>query len=109
MVSDARKEYMRKYRIANKEKIAIQDRGRTRKKRHSHKSKAIEYLGGKCFDCGLVSIYPEVYDFHHTDPSIKEKDPGSLMHCSWARLEEELKKCVLLCANCHRIRHAREK
>lgn len=104
-----RQEYMRKYRAANKEKIAFQDKGRTRKKRHSHKLKAIEYLGGKCSSCGLASEHPEVYDFHHLDPSVKEKDPGMLMHCSWERLQKELDKCVLLCANCHRIAHAKEK
>jgi len=61
-------------------------------------------MGGACADCG--EIYPpEVYDFHHLDPDTKEAHPGDLMKGKWITFEEEIMKCVLLCANCHRIRH----
>lgn len=68
------------------------------------KVKAIEYKGGKCADCNTE--YPrEVYDFHHLDPSEKDVDWGRLRLRSWDSIVKELDKCVLLCANCHRIRH----
>lgn len=76
------------------------------KRRKMVKMRALEYLGGKCNDCGIQSDIPAIYDFHHKDP--KEKDfaisqSGSTR--SWKLVERELDKCVLLCSNCHRIRH----
>lgn len=67
------------------------------------KLKAIKYLGGKCDDC--FGIFPPcVYDFHHVDDT-KEKNPSSALAGSFEKAKEELDKCVLLCANCHRLRH----
>lgn len=68
------------------------------------KERAIEYLGGKCLDCGLIDE-PCVYDFHHLDPTQKEIAFGSRGGKSFESLKHELDKCVLLCANCHRKRH----
>lgn len=69
------------------------------------KERAIKHLGNKCVDCN--GIFPaSVYDFHHLDPSIKEYNIGNIVRRkSFQTVEEELTKCVLLCANCHRIRH----
>lgn len=71
------------------------------------KLKSIEYLGGKCQDCGLIDL-PCVFDFHHLDPAKKEIAFGSRGGKSFERLKSELDKCVLLCANCHRKRHQNE-
>lgn len=66
------------------------------------KLEAIEYLGGKCADCGYVG-HQSVYDFHHLDPNEKEGNPSAMLRkTNW---KEEIDKCVLLCANCHRLRH----
>lgn len=79
------------------------------KRRRLLKQIGITYLGGKCKDCNLVSEYQEVYDFHHLDPSNKDFNISSKGHTiSEIRLKKELDKCVLLCSNCHRIRHALE-
>lgn len=79
-----------------------------KKTRHrTMKLKAIEYLGGSCADCGGV-YHPAAFDFHHLDPSIKELHPGQALSGKWERARAELDKCVLLCANCHRTRHATE-
>jgi predicted HNH restriction endonuclease len=77
-------------------------------RRREKKLRSIEYLGGKCSGCQGVFV-PSVYDFHHIDTSQKEADPGSLMGCNWERIKRELDRCVLLCANCHRIVHANER
>jgi predicted HNH restriction endonuclease len=76
-------------------------------RRRAKKRRAIEYLGGACNHCGGV-FHPAVYDFHHIDPTEKEADPGSLMGRKWERIKQELDKCLLLCANCHRMEHANE-
>lgn len=74
------------------------DRFRRRKKQ------AVAYLGGQCADCGGVFPY-YVYDFHHLDPTRKDFQFTSLRRRSWETITSELDKCVLLCANCHRVRH----
>lgn len=77
-------------------------------RRLKNKHKAVELLGGSCVDCGLRTERIEVYDFHHIDPATKEFSLGNKFHFSsiTPETEEEIKKCVLLCANCHRMRHA---
>lgn len=74
-------------------------------RRRGNKLKAIEYKGGACSACG-GSFHPCVYDFHHINIKEKEKDPGTLMSSKWETIKKELDKCVLLCANCHRLAHA---
>lgn len=61
--------------------------------------------GGSCERCGN-EYPPVVFDFHHRDPSEKRFSIGSAMgNRSWDELMEEVAKCDLLCANCHRILH----
>lgn len=48
------------------------------------------------------------FDFHHKNPDEKEIDPGLLMQQKDEVLFKELDKCMLLCANCHRILHYEE-
>jgi hypothetical protein len=68
------------------------------------KQKAVKLMGNKCYDCG--NSYPDcVYDFHHLDPNEKDLNPSAAIKRTEERMMEELKKCVMLCANCHRIRH----
>ena len=68
---------------------------------------AINLFGDKCHDCGIT--YPrQVYDFHHVDESTKLYDWRHMRQIAKEKREAELKKCVMLCANCHRIRHADE-
>ena len=69
-----------------------------------YKLRAVEYKGGQCEDC--KGKFPAcAYDFHHLDPSQKDFMIGRGGK-DWGPVKTELDKCVLLCANCHRIRHA---
>lgn len=67
------------------------------------KNKAIIYKGSKCIRCGLS--FPEtpqfIFDFHHRNPSTKG-DWTSIRKWGWTRIQVEIDKCDLLCANCHR-------
>lgn len=76
------------------------------KRRRKLKQMAIEYKGGECEHCGYNKC-PEVFDFHHRDPSKKDFGIGGIGSIAWGRLKLELDKCVLLCANCHREEHSR--
>ncbi len=70
------------------------------------KSKIVKMLGGKCNSCG--GIFPDcVYDLHHTDPNKKDSLISRLIPCFSKEKElfKEVKKCKLLCSNCHRILH----
>lgn len=76
--------------------------------RRNTKLKAVSYKGGKCEHCGLVSSYPQVYEFHHLDPKQKDFGIGKGGTLSWSKIQKELDKCIILCANCHRIEHAKK-
>lgn len=70
------------------------------------KEALIKALGGCCERCNGVFHY-SVYDFHHRDPKAKEGSFGSMVSdASIEKLADEMAKCELLCANCHRIEHS---
>lgn len=57
-----------------------------------------------CCKCGEVRSY--VLDFHHVDPTTKDDSVSHLLKtASVEHLLEELSKCIVLCANCHREWH----
>lgn len=74
------------------------------------REKYIEYKKTlSCTDCGFsFKDYPSVCDFHHTEDN-KEFDVAEIVRYSWFKFQQEIKKCVPLCANCHRIRHTKLK
>jgi hypothetical protein len=55
-------------------------------------------------DCGYARCVAAL-EFHHRDPRTKKFGLGQF-DGSLARLLAEAEKCDLLCANCHRLRHA---
>jgi ribosomal protein S27AE len=69
------------------------------------KQKAIDYKRNICEDCGNSFPYPAMH-FHHTDVHTKEVTWTKLRLRSWDKIILELDKCILLCANCHAIRHS---
>lgn len=75
----------------------------TKIRRYRNKIKAINLLGGKCVKCGYN--HPGALEFHHKDESTKSFNIGNVSHKSWKILLEEINKCELLCANCHRLEH----
>lgn len=76
------------------------------KRRKKIKQMAIEYKGGKCLFCGYHK-YPGALEFHHIGNDDKDFGLSTKgLTRSWKRTKEELEKCVLVCANCHRELHA---
>jgi hypothetical protein len=68
-----------------------------------------------CADCG--GNFPEIcMDFHHLNEETKLdhiQKRGRNRSMTWTlckyskqKIDEEINKCVVLCSNCHRIRHS---
>lgn len=56
-----------------------------------------------CVDCGETDI--RCLEFDHIDRSTKSQNVGrmcSSMHYSLVRIQKEIEKCIVRCANCHR-------
>ena len=61
-----------------------------------------------CSVCG--ERRPYILDFHHVSGD-KEYTISLLSssHANWEKIQKEIDKCVILCANCHREEHHQEK
>ena len=76
------------------------------KRRRKIRQTAIEYKGGRCQTCGYNRCI-DALEFHHSNSSGKDFSISAKGYTrSWAKVKEELDKCILLCANCHREVHA---
>jgi len=70
------------------------------------KDALIKEMGGACQRCGGV-FYRSVYDFHHLGH--KNDSPSDVLcNGSIEKIADELSRCILLCANCHRMEHSDE-
>lgn len=63
----------------------------------------IDSIKYPCIDCGAFNV--RYIDFHHNNN--KKYLISRLIHegYSLTTTQSEIKKCICLCANCHRIRH----
>ena len=85
--------------------VKCKNKFHTKKKRKDLKIQAIEYKGGKCEICGYNKCV-EALEFHHLDPNEKEFGISKTGNTySWEKIKNEIDKCSLLCANCHREVH----
>lgn len=58
-----------------------------------------------CSECGFIGD-PRQFDLHHTDPTTKAgkgANVSNMVARGWKGVEAEIRKCVVLCANCHRV------
>lgn len=71
-------------------------------RRRKLKEKAIAYKGGKCMLCQYDRCNAAL-EFHHKDRRTKAfgLSRNGIIR-SWDSIREELDKCILVCANCHR-------
>lgn len=80
---------------------------RSVQRRQSLKQMAVDHLGGKCQRCGYDK-YIGALEFHHKDPTKKDMTVAGSGK-KWETIKEEVDKCMLLCANCHREVHAEQR
>ena len=76
-----------------------------KKSRYNLKRRLVYIMGGKCQICGYDRCQSAL-DFHHLDPNIKEFSFAGNPNIGFDKAKEEVKKCILVCANCHREIHA---
>ena len=79
-----------------------------KKRRVNLKQKSIEKMGGKCSICGYSKCL-NALQFHHTNPSVKNFNISSnIGRYALQSIQNELKKCIVVCANCHFEIHSKE-
>lgn len=91
------------YYYANHEVERTKINERNQKNKEANYTKIAEYLRvHPCVDCGESDIV--VLEFDHIDPLTKIKDVSYLARTLflWDKIEEEINKCEVRCANCHR-------
>ena len=59
-----------------------------------------------CMKCGF-NLNACCLDFHHLDPSSKKHTISNMINRKYSdeKLWSEISKCIILCANCHRMVH----
>ena len=97
-------EYMRELRkLTRKSDQRCNERAKAR--RAKTLAQLVERMGDKCLICGQQ--YPhEVYDFHHLNPQEKSGLVSQMIPKGLVVAWREARKCVLVCANCHRQIHS---
>lgn len=102
-------EYHREWYQKNKKKRRKQIEESQKKREKINREYADSYaLERGCQVCGYKKC-ARVLDFHHVDPSTKTNSVSSMIHRHGLEsVKEEIAKCVVLCANCHRELHAGE-
>jgi len=106
----------KKYYEKNREKISAQRKSvydsdksvsRVLSLTEQNKQKLLLMFGNRCDSCKETLPYC-CYDFHHMDPAQKEHNVSALITRAWKYVEQEARKCTMLCSNCHRILHSLE-
>jgi len=98
-VNQHRNKYDRDYYSENKLRIQENRKKRVRKR----KGWLVSLLGGKCVKCGYSNCISAL-DFHHENDK-EEMLSRLIKDSSKQKVLKEAKKCILLCANCHRELH----
>ena len=75
---------------------------KVKKWRRNCKEKIVQAMGGACCICGY-NRSNNALALHHLDPSKKDFGLGAIRAnpTKWIKIVEELRKCILVCNNCH--------
>jgi len=70
--------------------------------RKNSKIRIVNSMGGECVVCGYKKCN-KALALHHLNPSKKEISFGNIRANprSWIKIVKELRKCILVCNNCH--------
>jgi len=106
------KEQNRRWRQNNIERVRISCRRNSRVDYYKKKEFLDLYKTSKgCIRCGIIDF--RCLELHHRNPETKDgrrETRGAVkMSGSWEHIKDELIKCDVICANCHRILHTEER
>src|ERR1051326_7249795 len=97
--------YGREHYARNREAYIARNVANMRERRRALRHRVWQILVQQaCLDCGERD--PLLLDFDHVDPAKKRGDIYSLVRSAygWQTIADEIVKCVVRCANCHRRR-----
>lgn len=110
---DCRNDYHKTQRRKDYDSKSRRQRRKTQsdKEKQKHqkaKVDCIKYKGGVCNTCHIQydGTNGMIFDFHHIDASTKSFEILKRGKKTLEAQQDELDKCVLLCANCHRRQHS---
>lgn len=105
LCKDCSKKRSRRYYSDNKEKHRNVVNARKNLQRRQVANKLMEIKSCGCVFCSEDD--PICMDFHHLDPKTKNFEVGyaASLGLKWESVEAEIRKCVVVCANCHRKVH----
>lgn len=117
---EQKKQYQREWLREHRQKPEVKERMRQNKRAWIQRNKSKraeqrlkiqrwidEYKHAHPCSCG--EDHPACLDFHHLDPAHKRIEMGRANIQSFKAVQEEIKKCVVMCANCHRKLHWRKR
>ena len=102
-------EYSRKHYRKNIERYKKRVKVNNEKYKELRRNLIYEFkLSNPCTSCGEAN--PIVLEFHHLDPQQKRNDVSNMATHGYSieSIEKEIEKCIILCANCHRKRTAKQ-
>jgi hypothetical protein len=102
--NEKQKAYSRAYYERNKETV----KATTKENSKTYRDKWRSFKATlSCVKCGQNHV--ATLDFHHVDSSTKEAAVNELVrNRAYKKAMQEVEKCIVLCANCHRIHHHEE-
>ena len=100
--SDCQKRLSKAHYEKNKHKYLLRNETNNKRQLESLQTKILTYLRTKrCVDCGESD--PVVLEFDHVRGE-KDREIAKMIgnKVSWRKIEVEISKCEIRCANCHR-------
>ena len=105
---DERKRKHAAYSANHYEKNKEEVKQKNRLRRKTLRAKWVAYKSGfVCTKCG--EDHPATFDFHHIVRSDYSSINKLIADGRFTKAMEEVKKCICLCANCHRKLHYEER
>jgi hypothetical protein len=101
------REYFRGHYARHRAKYVLRSKQKNAVERQCNQERVLEFLRTHpCVDCGAAD--PVVLQFDHQDPESKSSNVGELLRrrASWAKIQTEIDKCDVRCANDHQRRTA---
>lgn len=98
-----RKSYQREHYIKYRAEYLLRASTRREKLRKEFRDNILLYLDNKvCAECGESDI--RTFEFAHIDSTTKTFNISQAVRLgrSWEEVAQEIKKCRVLCANCHK-------